>query len=153
MTAPYSGGCGCGAIRYTVTSEPLISYLCHCTECQRRTSSAFGLNFQIPTENLVIDKGTPASRTRSADSGNDLALNFCGDCGTPLFSAPGARPQIRVIYAGTLDDPSWVPVKLNIWTASAPALGPDGHGYRQRARPAQHGRLYRQGLSPEDMSS
>ncbi|MBT5649373.1 MAG: GFA family protein [Rhodospirillaceae bacterium] len=119
MTAPYSGGCGCGAIRYTVTSEPLISYLCHCTECQRRTSSAFGLNFQIPTKNLVIDKGTPASRTRTADSGNDLALNFCGDCGTPLFSAPGARPQIRVIYAGTLDDPSWVPVKLNIWTASA----------------------------------
>ena len=67
----------------------------------------------------MIEKGTPASRTRKADSGNDLALNFCADCGTPLFSAPGARPQIRVIYAGTLDDPSWVPVKMNIWTASA----------------------------------
>ena len=119
MMAPYSGGCGCGAIRYTVTSEPLISYLCHCTECQRRTSSAFGLNLQIPTENLVIEQGTPASRTRSADSGNELVLNFCSDCGTSLFSAPSARPQIRVVYAGTLDDPSWVPVKLNIWADSA----------------------------------
>jgi hypothetical protein len=119
MPAPYRGGCGCGAVRYSVTSEPLISYLCHCTECQRRTSSAFGLNFQIPAESLTIEKGTPASRTRKADSGNDLALNFCGDCGTPLFSVPGARPQIRVIYAGALDDPSWVPVKLHIWADSA----------------------------------
>tara|TARA_R110002126_G_scaffold52897_38_gene143508 strand:- start:1001 stop:1438 length:438 start_codon:yes stop_codon:yes gene_type:complete len=119
MPAPYAGGCGCGAIRYSVTSEPLISYLCHCTECQRRTSSAFGLNFQIPAEHLAIEQGSPASRTRRADSGNELALNFCGDCGTSLFSVPAARPNIRVIYAGTLDDPSWVPVKLNIWADSA----------------------------------
>ena len=119
MPAPYQGGCGCGAIRYSVTSEPLISYLCHCTECQRRTSSAFGLNLQVTEDNFVIEKGTPASRTRTAASGNDLALNFCGDCGTPLFSVPGARPTIRVIYAGALDDPSWVPVKLHIWADSA----------------------------------
>lgn len=119
MTSPYQGSCGCGAIHYSVTSEPLISYLCHCTECQRRTSSAFGLNMQVPSENLVIEQGEPASRARTADSGNQLSLNFCGDCGTPLFSVPGARPGIRVIYAGTLDDPSWVPVKLHIWTDSA----------------------------------
>jgi len=119
MMAPYSGGCGCGAIRYTVTSEPLISYLCHCTECQRRTSSAFGLNMQVPTENLVIEKGTPTERIRTADSGNELALNFCNQCGAPLFSRSLAREHIRVIYAGTLDDPSWVPVKLNIWADSA----------------------------------
>jgi hypothetical protein len=119
MSVPYQGGCGCGAIRYTATSEPLISYLCHCTECQRRTSSAFGLNMQVTDDNLVIEKGTPASRTRTAASGNDLALNFCGDCGTPLFSVPAARPDIRVIYAGALDDPSWVPVKLHIWADSA----------------------------------
>ena len=119
MPAPYTGGCGCGAIRYRVTAEPLISYLCHCTECQRRTSSAFGLNMQIPAENLVIEQGEPASRTRTAASGNDLALNFCGDCGTPLFSVPSARPGVRVIYCGTLDDPGWVPVKLHIWADSA----------------------------------
>jgi hypothetical protein len=128
MPAPYTGGCGCGAIRYSVTAEPLISYLCHCTECQRRTSSAFGLNMMITEDNLVIEKGTPASRTRKADSGNELALNFCADCGTSLFSVPAARPNIRVIYAGTLDDPSWVPVKLHIWADSALpwAIGDDG---------------------------
>tara|TARA_B100000674_G_scaffold52450_1_gene36258 strand:- start:32186 stop:32566 length:381 start_codon:yes stop_codon:yes gene_type:complete len=100
MPTRYTGGCGCGAIRYRVTAEPLISYLCHCTECQRRTSSAFGLNMQIPAQSLVIEQGKPTSRTRIAASENDLALNFCGDC-------------------GTLDDPGWVPVKPHIWADSA----------------------------------
>ena len=119
MSASFTGGCGCGAVRYKVTSEPLISYLCHCTECQRRTSSAFGLNMQVTDDNLVIEQGEPSARTRTADSGNQLELRFCGTCGMPLFSAPSARPNIRVIYAGTLDDPSWVPVKLHIWADSA----------------------------------
>ncbi len=119
MPAPYTGGCACGAIRYTIKSEPLISYLCHCTECQKRTASAFGLNLQITSDNLIIDKGTPKERTRKGDSGNELTINFCGDCGTTLFSAPHARPNIRVMYCGSLDDPAWVPVKLNIWTKSA----------------------------------
>ncbi|MBI05235.1 MAG: aldehyde-activating protein [Pelagibacteraceae bacterium] len=119
MSTLFTGGCGCGAVRYNVTSEPLISYLCHCTECQRRTSSAFGLNMQVTDDNLVIEQGEPSARTRTADSGNKLELNFCGTCGTPLFSVPSARPNIRVIYAGTLDDPSWVPVRLHIWADSA----------------------------------
>ena len=119
MPAPYSGGCACGAIRYRVDAEPLISYLCHCTECQKRTSSAFGISAIVPTDKLVIEKGSPKERVRTADSGNDLGINFCADCGTSLFSAPRARPQIRVLYAGTLDDPTWVPIELNIWADSA----------------------------------
>ena len=114
MPAPYSG-----EIRYTVTSEPLLSYCCHCTECQKRTSSAFGISALIPTDKLVIDKGTPTEHTRKADSGNDLTINFCDKCGTSLWSAPAARPQMRVLYAGALDDPTWVPIKLNIWADSA----------------------------------
>ena len=59
MPTPYTGCCGCGAIRYRVTAEPLISYLCHCTECQRRTSSAFGLNMNPGRE--------PSHRTGRTD--------------------------------------------------------------------------------------
>ena len=119
MPAPYEGGCACGAIRYRITAEPLISYLCHCTECQKRTSSAFGISAIVPADALVIGKGATKVRTRKGDSGNELGIHFCADCGTSLFSAPVARPQIRVLYAGTLDDPGWVPVELNIWADSA----------------------------------
>ena len=119
MPAPYSGGCACGTLRYTINAEPLVSYCCHCTECQKRTSSAFGLNLQVTADELRIDRGTPKERHRRADSGNDMTILFCGDCGTSLFSLSTARPAIRVVYAGTLDDPGWLPVKLNIWTKSA----------------------------------
>ena len=119
MPAPYVGGCACHDIRYRVTGEPLISYCCHCTECQRRTGSAFGMSMQVKTETLNLDKGVPATRTRIADSGNAITVNFCDKCGTVLFSIPAARPQLRVVYVGTLDNPGRVPVKLNIWTDSA----------------------------------
>lgn len=118
MTAPYKGGCSCGAIRYTVNAEPLISYCCHCTECQKRTSSAFGISAMVPADSLVIEQGTPKGHDRKGDSGNELTTMFCGECGSSLFSVPAARPQIRVLYAGTLDDPAWVPIQLNIWTGS-----------------------------------
>jgi len=36
-----TGGCLCGAIRYTVKGEPYKSGLCHCTDCRQVTGSAF----------------------------------------------------------------------------------------------------------------
>ena len=54
MPAPYAGGCGCGAIRYSVTTEPLISYLCHCTECQKRTASAFGISAVVSKSQCCV---------------------------------------------------------------------------------------------------
>lgn len=119
MPVPFSGACACGAIRFSCAAEPYVSYACHCTECRKRTASAFGVSVQVPTEGVRIDKGRPRSRQRLADSGNTVTIRFCGDCGTSLFSNSAARPDVTVIYAGTLDDPSWVPIQANIWTASA----------------------------------
>ncbi len=119
MSPPYEGGCACGEIRYEMTEKPLLSYCCHCKECQRRTGSAFGISVQLRTEALKLKKGEPRSRTRVADSGNRISVNFCDKCGTVLYSASVARPHLRVVYAGTLDDPSWVPIQLNIWADRA----------------------------------
>ncbi len=119
MPTPFSGGCSCGAIRYTCTAEPYVSYVCHCTACQKRTASAFGISLQVPADGLTIDKGTPKTRIRIADSGNELTQHFCGDCGSSLFGTSAARKHITVVYAGTLDDPSWVPIMANIWADSA----------------------------------
>lgn len=119
MPAPFSGGCACGAVRYRCAAEPYVSYLCHCTECRKRTGSAYGVSLQVPAEGVAVETGTLKSRTRTADSGNELTMRFCGDCGTTLFGDNAARPHVRVIFGGTLDDPSWVPVMANIWTDSA----------------------------------
>ncbi len=119
MPTPFSGGCSCGAIRYTCTAEPYISYICHCTACQKRTTSAFGISLQVPSDGVTIDKGTPKTRIRTANSGNERIQHFCGDYGSSLLGTSDAMKRITVIYAGTLDDPSWVPIMANIWTDSA----------------------------------
>ena len=38
---PMTGGCPCRAIRYQITSFPLLLYTCNCTDCQRASGSAF----------------------------------------------------------------------------------------------------------------
>jgi len=47
MAPPYTGGCVCGATRYRLTAEPLTLYACHCTDCQKRSGSAFGLSMWV----------------------------------------------------------------------------------------------------------
>jgi len=47
MKLPQTGGCHCGAIRYEITEEPQSVYTCHCTDCQRLTSSAFSMGVVV----------------------------------------------------------------------------------------------------------
>ncbi len=121
MTAPipFEGGCACGAVRYRCAAAPFVSYACHCTACQKRTGSAFGVSVQVPAEAVTILEGEPKSRARIADSGNELRSHFCGECGTTIYGASSARPRVRTLMAGSIDDPSWVPIQANIWIGSA----------------------------------
>ena len=41
MQLPQTGGCQCGKLRCKITEAPQLVYTCHCTDCQRLTSSAF----------------------------------------------------------------------------------------------------------------
>jgi hypothetical protein len=61
-----------------------------------------------------------AEHTKPADSGNLLTRQFCPTCGTHLFGRSSGRPQVRVVRAGNLDNPSSVRPSMQIWTSSAP---------------------------------
>ena len=47
MKLPQTGGCQCGNIRYEITEAPQSVYTCHCTDCQRLTSSAFSIGVVV----------------------------------------------------------------------------------------------------------
>ena len=64
MNLPQTGRCQCGKISYEITEAPELVYTCHCTDCQRITSSAFSLGIAFPaTPAVCIDQalGQPAS--------------------------------------------------------------------------------------------
>ena len=103
-----SGGCACGAIRYTCTANPLFSLNCHCRDCQRESGSAFVPVLAVPKAAFGITQGSVRYFKLTADSGHATARAFCGDCGSPLFGLPGSAPEIVTIRAGSLDEPPGV---------------------------------------------
>src|SRR5688572_517239 len=106
MPAPLSGGCLCGAIRYTVSAPITELRACHCRDCQKSTGGAGTVNAVIPSAAMQIGKGTPKRYSVTADSGRTLHRFFCGDCGSPLFSRRETTPENTALRIGTLDDRS-----------------------------------------------
>lgn len=43
MVPCMSGECNCGNVTYEVFRAPLLTYVCHCGNCQKRSGSAFGM--------------------------------------------------------------------------------------------------------------
>ncbi|MAW86192.1 MAG: aldehyde-activating protein [Phyllobacteriaceae bacterium] len=113
---PVEGGCQCGRLRYRLTAKPLMFYLCHCTECQRHTSSAFGESLRCRSADVELS-GPQRTVTRAAESGRIREGVFCPDCGVRVWH--GSRGMdIGNIKAGTLDDTSWLVPAGHIWTRS-----------------------------------
>jgi hypothetical protein len=119
MVVIQAGGCQCGAIRYELSAAPLTLYTCHCTECQKQSTSAFGMSLRVPRGAFRIVKGEPKVWHRTADSGMAVVCHFCGDCGTRLIHDAEFAPGTVNIKPGTLDDTSGLGPVANIWTGSA----------------------------------
>ncbi len=118
VALPLTGRCHCGATSYEVSQRRVVTYACHCRNCQRISGSAFALSVIVREESLVITG--PVKRTNwVAESGNSRWGDFCADCGSRI--AHGTEPSIGmlVVRAGTLDDPSWFQPTAHIWTSEA----------------------------------
>lgn len=113
-----TGRCLCGAVHFSVSTEPLTSRLCWCKDCQHISGNGTA-NMLVATDGLT-HTGTLAEYTSTADSGNVITRQFCPNCGVQLFAKSTARPQFRVVRTGNLDNPSSVAPQANIWAGSAP---------------------------------
>lgn len=122
MKLPLTGGCHCGALRYEVSEAPLATYTCHCTDCQRVTSSAFSMAITVRDTAFRLTAGEPRFAQKAADSGRVVIRWLCPDCGCWIVGGPqpGAAPgeTIRRVRAGTLDDTSWLHPTAHFWTRS-----------------------------------
>jgi len=114
---PIEGGCQCGAVRYRATGRPIVFYLCHCTECQRQTASAFGESLRFDANDVEI-AGKVSTTWRTAESGRKRFGHFCPTCGVRLVHGSEGGSVVNV-KAGTLDDTSWLIPAGHIWTRSA----------------------------------
>ena len=118
MTTPLTGGCMCGAIRYTLSVPVTELRACHCTTCQKGSGTQGSVNAVVPASAFKLTKGTPKRYESLADSGRTLHRYFCGDCGSPIYSQRDITPERIVVRAGSFDDSSAMKIAAHIWTSS-----------------------------------
>lgn len=114
-----SGGCLCGAVRFTVSAEPLAARACWCRLCQYLGAGSATVNVRFPADALAME-GEVRWYESIADSGNRMRRGFCPACGTPLFSKAENSPDFSFVRAGALDDPGLIAPQATIWTSAAP---------------------------------
>jgi hypothetical protein len=114
-----SGGCLCGAVRFSVKGRPIRMAQCHCRDCQRASGTGHMSN-AIFNEADVAITGTTASYASTADSGNTLTRHFCPTCGSRLYLTSSARPGMIVMAAGAFDDSGWFDPQVVLFTKSRP---------------------------------
>ena len=119
MDVPFGGGCACGAIRYACAGAPRYMGNCHCRDCQQATGSAYLPAVLVKENEFSLLRGEPIWFERPSDRGNPMRRAFCPACGSPLFLLNGANTAVRVLYAGSLDDPSRYRPSREIYVASA----------------------------------
>lgn len=113
-----TGGCQCGATRYSVTGEARQVLACHCTDCQRQSGSAFGLVMVIDENDFRLDKGEVKTFKGMSDAGREKTGAFCPECGSRIYHIIAWRPGMLSVRAGTLDDTSRLKPSVHIWTKS-----------------------------------
>jgi hypothetical protein len=99
----YSGGCQCGAIRFSTFELIDNAHICHCRMCQKAVGNFFAALVSTPKSKLTWTRGTPA-RFRSS---GDVERGFCANCGTPLFFDPIHSEDIGLCI-GAFDKPQYI---------------------------------------------
>jgi hypothetical protein len=113
------GQCHCGEITFEAEIDPGGVRICHCTDCQTLTGSAYRVNVQTPAASFVLRSGTPKIYIKTAQSGNKRAHAFCANCGTPIYAAAPHDTQTYGIRVGTLKQRAELRPRRQIWFRSA----------------------------------
>jgi hypothetical protein len=117
--AKLDGSCLCGKVTYSCAAEPVATAVCHCTDCQRQTGTTFSIIVGVPRDALQVEGDLSSFTTVGTDTGQEVARNFCPECGSPVVSFADAMPALAFIKAGTLHDTSWLDPQMHVWTDSA----------------------------------
>jgi len=108
----HTGGCMCGAVRYTAKGQPLRVGLCHCMDCRKHHGALFHASAIFP-KNAVTVEGEP---------GSYQGRSFCPRCGSSVFSQTGDEMELHL---GALDAPDQFRPSYELWTIRREGWLPD----------------------------
>lgn len=109
-----SGGCLCGAVRYEIEGEPMMTGHCHCLDCQK-ASGAGHATHAFYADTAVRISGRLSEYSGVADSGAQVTRSFCPTCGSWLFARSSGMPGGMTICVGTLDEPDKASMQMRVY--------------------------------------
>ena len=113
------GGCHCGKIRYEAEVDPAKVVICHCTDCQSLSGSAFRTVVPTNEGTFRLLSGAPKVYVKTGESGNKREQTFCADCGTPIYSAPLSQgPKVVGLRVGTVRQRNQLVPQDQFWCRS-----------------------------------
>jgi hypothetical protein len=99
-----TGGCHCGHITYEAEVDPTTIRVCHCTDCQRLTGTAFRASIPCLRGSFKPTRGVPKVYIKTAESGTKRAHGFCPECGTPVYAtSTEPNPSAYGLRVGGID--------------------------------------------------
>ncbi len=121
------GGCLCGQVRYEISGDPLAVIICHCINCQKQSGSTFSFNLIGQSDQISL-QGNVSTYEDKNDSGDPVNRNFCGNCGSPIYSEILTQGNLIALKIGTLDDTRDLEPQSQVWCISKQnwlSLNPD----------------------------
>jgi hypothetical protein len=97
------GGCHCGFITYEAEADPAKAMICHCTDCQTLSGSAFRAVLLTQEGSFKLRTGKLKIYVKTGESGNERPQSFCPKCGTPIYSTTlGKGSKVHSLRLGTV---------------------------------------------------
>ena len=107
--------CACGSLKVDLPDDITPAVVaCHCTACQRRTGSPFGVGAYYLLAALTIT-GNATSWTRDTDSGGTFTTYFCPTCGSTVYWTTGKHPEAAGVAVGAIADPHFPGPVRSVW--------------------------------------
>lgn len=114
-----NGGCHCRAITYEAEVDPERVAICHCTDCQTLSGSAFRVVVPALPGGFKLLTGEPKIYMKTAQSGRQRTQAFCAECGTPIYSGDATNTKQFSIRVGTVHQRVELLPKRQVWCRSA----------------------------------
>ena len=114
-----NGGCHCGYISYQAEIDPDKITVCHCTDCQTLSGSAF--RWVAPTREgtFKLLSGELKIYVKTAESGAKRPQSFCPECGTPIYATSAeAEPKSHGLRVGSISQRDQLVPKRQVWARS-----------------------------------
>ena len=115
------GACSCGNIRIEGEADPDSVSVCHCTDCQSASGTAFRVSIPVSGATFKMTGQPTIFVKTTAESGNPRVQAFCPTCGSPIYSTtPGEGQQaMYIVRVGILRQRDQLMPKRQIWWRSA----------------------------------